>query len=318
MIVGLERPTSGDILVDGRSIVDVPVEKRGIGLVFQDYAVFTSMTVKGNLSFGLSIRKTPKKEIDAAVSQMAEFLDLTGKLSVKAGRLSGSELQRVAIGRTLVTKPKILLLDEPLSNLEPEARLIMRQELRRLSSELGLTIVYVTHDQVEALSLADRLAIMSYGSLVEVERTSVIIERPSHVQVANFLGSPPMNVIGGFFHQREGYPAFRHEGADFRLPLKSLPNLVKPGDANYYHLGARPEDLKLTDSPEPFYRGLVTGLEPRGFDTVVTVGGKGPDMKVICRGKAPGWGEAASLSADPAKLFVFDRRGRLMAAGLES
>lgn len=334
MIVGLEKPTSGDILIDGEPIINVPVEKRGIGLVFQDYAVFTSMTVRRNLAFGLEIRKTPKKEIDEAVGSMAEFLNLDKKLDVKASKLSGSELQRVAIGRTLVTRPSILLLDEPLSNLEPEARLAMRQELRRLRSELGLTIIYVTHDQVEALSLADRLAIMSYGRLLEVEKTSVIIEKPSHIQVAGFLGSPPMNIIGGYFHDAGGYPAFRHESADFRLPIKKLPDAVKPGGANYYHLGVRPEDLSLCDNlsgqndkaardsnanqagQPPFYTGVVTGLEHRGFDHVITVAGKGPEIKALAPGAFPDWGESASLKVDAEKLFLFDRRGVLMTAGL--
>jgi multiple sugar transport system ATP-binding protein len=316
MIVGLEKPTSGDIVVDGRSILGIPAEKRGIGLVFQDYAVFTSMTVRGNLSFGLKIKKKDKREIERKVGEMADFLDLSDKLEVKASKLSGSELQRVAIGRTLVTEPSILLLDEPLSNLEPEARLSMRQELRRLRNEMGLTIIYVTHDQVEALSLADRLAIMSYGRLIEAEKTSVIVERPSHVQVAGFLGSPPMNVVGGHFLYRDGFIAFRHESADFRLPLLSLPDFVKIGGAHYYYLGVRPEDLKLTGEPSPFYQGVVTGLEHRGFDHVVTVAGKGPEMKALAPGAVPGWGEKAGLSTTADKLFLFDRRGILIEAGL--
>ena len=326
MIVGLERPTSGDILIDGKSILGVPAERRGIGLVFQDYAVFTSMTVRRNLAFGLEIKKSPKREVDQAVGQMAEFLALSGKLDTKASRLSGSELQRVAIGRTLVTKPKILLLDEPLSNLEPEARLSMRQELRRLRSELGLTIVYVTHDQVEALSLADRLAIMSLGRLLEVERTQVIIERPKSVQTAAFLGSPPMNVLGGHFHETGGWPAFRHEATDLRLPLEKLPDFVMAGQANYYHLGVRPEDLHLCEPGDgAFYQGLVTGVEPRGFDRVLTLaaqgdggaGRKGPELKCLSPAKGPSWGDQAAVSASADKLFLFDRRGQLMASRLE-
>jgi multiple sugar transport system ATP-binding protein len=315
MIVGLERPTAGDILVDGRSIVDTPVEKRGIGLVFQDYAVFTSMTVRGNLAFGLEIRKLPKSEIESRVGRMAEFLGLEDQLGVKAGRLGGSELQRVAIGRTLVTDPKILLLDEPLSNLEPEARLAMRQELRRLRSELGLTIVYVTHDQVEALSLADRLAIMAFGRLLEAGPTEAVLERPGLIEVAAFLGSPPMNVIGGFFHELPGGPVFRHDGADLALPMAALPALAKSG--RYYHLGVRPEDLRLDEGPEPFHRGVVSAIEPRGFDCVATISGKGLALKALTGPGRLDWGRPAAVATTADKLFLFDNRGRLMAAGLE-
>ena len=178
MIVGLERPSSGDIRIDGRSVVDVPAGQRDIGLVFQDYAVFTSMSVRDNLAFGLRIRKKDKAAIAREVDAIAAFLDLENCLDVKAERLSGSEQQRVAIGRTLVTKPSLLLLDEPLSNLEASTRPVVRRELRRLQQEFRLSIIYVTHDQTEALSLADRVAIMSYGKIVQEDETLRIAERP--------------------------------------------------------------------------------------------------------------------------------------------
>ncbi|MDR2422463.1 MAG: ABC transporter ATP-binding protein [Deltaproteobacteria bacterium] len=316
MIVGLEKPTAGDVRVNGQSIVPIPVEKRGIGLVFQDYAVFTSMTVWKNLAFGLEVKKTPKEIVRATVAETAEFLGLTDKLGLKARHLSGSELQRVAIGRTLATKPSILLLDEPLSNLEPEARLAMRQELRRLRQELGLTIVYVTHDQVEALSLADRLAIMSYGRLVQVEKTALILERPKVVQVAQFLGSPPMNVFSGFYHAENGYPAFRQGAQDFRLPVGQLPPAVKPGSANFYYLGIRPEDLTWSDPKAALATGQVTGLESRGFDCVVNVTQGDLEIKALAKDSIPGWGETVSVAAPADKFFLYDRYGQLMSSDL--
>ena len=197
MIVGLDEPTSGDIQIDDQSILRVPPGKRNVGLVFQDYAVFTSMTVRQNLAFGLAVRHRPKPEIARAVGEIAELIDMTDRLGARVKDLGNSELQRVAIGRTLVTKPEILLLDEPLSNLETAARLAMRRELRRLQNEIGLTIIYVTHDQIEALSLADRIAVMRTGKILQVEKTSVICDRPEHVFVAGFLGSPPMNLLRG-------------------------------------------------------------------------------------------------------------------------
>ncbi|MDR1872549.1 MAG: ABC transporter ATP-binding protein [Deltaproteobacteria bacterium] len=312
MIVGLEKPTAGDIQIDGQSIVKVPVEKRGIGLVFQDYAIFTSMTVRGNLAFGLTVRKTPKSEIASKVNDTASFLGLTPILDVKASRLSGSELQRVALGRTLVTRPSILLLDEPLSNLEPEARLATRQELRRLRQELGLTIIYVTHDQVEALSLADRLAIMSFGRILQVEKTSVILEKPKLVQVAQFLGSPPMNIFQGFFHQDNGYLAFRQGAVDLRLPFKSLSPKVELGSARFYHLGLRPEDLDFTEESEPFFRGQVSGLENRGFDSVVSLANGNLEMKALDPQNVFTWGETVAVKAKAESFFLFDKSGRLM------
>jgi multiple sugar transport system ATP-binding protein len=316
MIVGLEKPTHGDIRVNGQSIVNVPVEKRGIGLVFQDYAIFTSMTVRGNLAFGLTVKKASKSEVASKVSETASFLGLTDILDVKASRLSGSELQRVALGRTLVTRPSILLLDEPLSNLEPEARLATRQELRRLRQELGLTIIYVTHDQVEALSLADRLAIMSFGRVLQVERTSVILEKPKLVQVAQFLGAPPMNIFKGFFHWDNGFLAFRQGAVDLRLPFLILSEAVKVGSANFYHLGVRPEDLYFTDEPNPFFRGQVSGLENRGFDSVVSLTNGELEIKALDLQNARTWGETASLKAKASGFFLFDKSGQLLEGDL--
>ncbi|MDR2142217.1 MAG: ABC transporter ATP-binding protein [Deltaproteobacteria bacterium] len=320
MIVGLEKPTSGDIRVNGQSIVNVPVEKRGIGLVFQDYAVFTSMTVRQNLAFGLEVRKTPKDIVKREVERTAEFIGLGNKLEAKARSLSGSELQRVAIGRTLVTQPSILLLDEPLSNLEPEARLSMRQELRRLRQELGLTIIYVTHDQVEALSLADRLAIMNFGRLIEVERTAVMLERPSAIQVAQFLGNPPMNILQGYYREGEadggGGLFFRQGKVDFKLPTKRPPDEVKLGGNQFYYLGVRPEDLRLTEGPDYFVQGVVTGLERRGFDCVANITVDDLEIKALFVEPVPAWGETVSLSAPADKFFLYDRRGQLLTVGL--
>ena len=317
MIVGLERPTSGDILIDGASIVDVPVERRGIGLVFQDYAVFTSMTVRRNLAFGLEVRGAPKERIKSAVGKTAELLGLADRLDAKASKLSGSELQRVAIGRTLVTEPSILLLDEPLSNLEAEARLAMRQELRRLRSELGLTIVYVTHDQVEALSLADRIAVMSYGRLVEAGPTARLVERPGVVEVARFLGSPPMNVIEGNFIEGPGGYTFRKGRTDLRLPPCRLPESVSVGTSHWYHLGVRPEDLRLADHGRALITGRAESLERRGSDAVLQVAAGDFEVKVVAPsslGLEPG--RLVGLEADLGRLFLFGSTGRLLDEGL--
>ncbi|MFZ5810670.1 MAG: ABC transporter ATP-binding protein [Thermodesulfobacteriota bacterium] len=299
MIVGLETPTSGDIHIDGRSIVGVPAGRRNVGLVFQDYAVFTSMTVRQNLAFGLSVRKRPKAEIARAVHEVAELLGMADRLDARARELGGSELQRVAIGRTLVTRPAVLLLDEPLSNLEAAARLAMRRELRRLQAEIGLTIIYVTHDQVEALSLADRIAVMHAGKILQVEKTSLICERPDHAYVAGFLGSPPMNLLPG---------EISADGRTFRSGALSLslpgPLRMPRGSCT---LGLRPESLRLTAPGKAPLAGKVALVESRGPDAVVTVTAASAGLAVVLpAADRPEPGREVGLAFDPETLVFFD------------
>jgi len=277
MIVGLEQPTSGDIQIDGKSIVTTPAGKRDVGLVFQDYAVFASMTVRKNLAFGLEVRGEGKSVINKAVDEVAELLGMKDKLNARAKDLGGSELQRVAIGRTLVTKPQILLLDEPLSNLEAAARLAMRKELRRLQSEIGLTIIYVTHDQIEALSLADRIAVMRGGKILQVEKTATICERPSHIFVAGFLGSPPMNLLSGQFAYDDQGTSFT--SGEFCLHLSSARPTTHFDSP--HTLGIRPEAITITAPEQSALRGEILMSEPRGPETVLTVASGNVQLKVI-------------------------------------
>lgn len=309
MIVGLEEPTSGDIQVDGRSILGVPLGRRNVGLVFQDYAVFTTMTVRQNLAFGLEVRRVPKAEIARAVAEAAELLGMSDRLDHRARDLGGSELQRVAIGRTLVTKPAILLLDEPLSNLEAAARLAMRRELRRLQSEIGLTIVYVTHDQVEALSLADRIAVMRAGKILQVERSSVICEKPGHVFVAGFLGSPPMNLIRGQIGM-EGDTAVFRDGS-FALPLVGVEPEAPCLREGLCTVGIRPESLRLAGAEAALLRGRVLLVEPRGPEVVLTVEVGSARLKVVSpAADYPGDGAAVGLTLDCGSLVFFGNNNR--------
>lgn len=299
MIVGLETPTSGDIHIDGRSIVGVPAGKRNVGLVFQDYAVFTSMTVRQNLAFGLSVRKRPKDEITRAVAEVAELLGMADRLDARARELGGSELQRVAIGRTLVTRPAVLLLDEPLSNLEAAARLAMRRELRRLQAEIGLTIIYVTHDQVEALSLADRIAVMHAGKILQAEKTGIICQRPDHVYVAGFLGSPPMNLLPG--EVADAGKRFVSGGLSLDLPG---PERLQKGN---YTLGLRPESLRLCPPGQGDLDGTVALVESRGPDAVVTVGVGTTSLAVVLpAAERPLAGQAVGIAILPETLVFFD------------
>lgn len=314
MIVGLEEPSSGDIRIDGRSMIGVPPGARNVGLVFQDYAVFTHMTVYDNLAFGLSIRRRPKAEVDQAVREVAELLGMEGSLKRSAAELGGSELQRLAIGRTLVTRPALLLLDEPLSNLEASARLSMRRELRRLQSETGLTIIYVTHDQIEALSLADRIAVMNAGKLQQVERTALICEQPAHVFVAGFLGSPPMNLLRGEIIADGSDACFRRDGILISLPPESTAEGASAG--SQITLGVRPESLKLTGVGRATISGKVVIVEPRGPEAVVSVE-VGPSVvkAVVPSSQRPREGSPIDLFADPSSFVFFSgETGRRLAS----
>jgi len=304
MIVGLEDPTAGDIHIDGQSVVGTPAGKRNVGLVFQDYAVFTHMTVEKNLAFGLQVKGLPRNEVVRRVGEVAELLGLRALLKEKASRLGGSQLQRVAIGRTLVTQPSILLLDEPLSNLEAETRLTMRRELRRLQAEIGLTIIYVTHDQIEALSLARRIAVMSQGKIRQCDLTASIYSNPEHVFVAGFMGSPPMNLVEGLVSPAGAQIRFTKNGFALDLPAH-LAGLV-PAQQHHVTLGLRPEALSLTAPEDAPLTGLVSLVEPRGPEAVVTLVLDGVLLKALVPArKRPAEGARVGITIDPLSLVLF-------------
>lgn len=295
MIVGLEMPSSGVIEIDGGSVTDQTAGKRNVGLVFQDYAVFTSMTVRQNLAFGLAVRRQSKSEIAHAVDEVAELLGMSDRLDAKAGELGGSEMQRVAIGRTLVTRPAILLLDEPLSNLESAARLTMRRELRRLQKEIGLTIVYVTHDQIEALSLADRIAVMQAGQIRQVEAATKILSQPAHSFVASFMGEPPMALIQGMLKK-----------SIFKSGDLSL-TLTTNAPEKALTLGLRPQKIGLCPASSTPLHGTVNHIEPRGSEAIVLVTCAGHRIKLVLPTRQiPALGEAVGLSVPPEAIVVFD------------
>ncbi len=197
MIAGLEDISGGRVLIGGREVNDLPPRDRNISMVFQNYALYPHMTVRENLGFSLHIAKRPKAEIEAAVAEAAEILSLTPLLDRKPGQLSGGQRQRVAMGRAIVRHPDVFLFDEPLSNLDAKLRTQMRVEIKRLHQKVGTTIIYVTHDQVEAMTLADRIVIMRDGHIVQIGTPLEVFEQPVNAFVATFIGSPPMNLLPG-------------------------------------------------------------------------------------------------------------------------
>lgn len=255
LIAGLEEIDEGDLFIGGRKVNDLPPRDRDLAMVFQSYALYPHMTVRENLAFGLVSRRLPSAEINVRVSQTAELLSLTEYLNHRPSALSGGQRQRVAMGRAIVRRPGIFLFDEPLSNLDVALRVQMRGELVRLHRRLGATVVYVTHDQVEAMTLGTRLAVLNEGSLQQLGSPLELYHRPANRFVAGFLGSPPMN----FVEARRQAGEFLGKG--FSLPV---PQGLSAGIGGSVLLGLRPQNLRVS-SQGPF-RGHVEAIERLGFD----------------------------------------------------
>jgi multiple sugar transport system ATP-binding protein len=244
-IAGLEEITGGTISIGGRVVNDLPPKDRDIAMVFQNYALYPHMTVEQNLAFGLQLRKTPKAEIARRVGEAARMLGLEPYLKRKPGALSGGQRQRVAMGRAIVREPQAFLMDEPLSNLDAKLRVSMRASLSQLHERLGVTTVYVTHDQVEAMTLGDRVCVLRDGRLQQVDTPQRLFEAPVNLFVAGFIGSPAMNFVTADL-VRDGGPAVTFAGYQLQVPAQVIES--KPGLAEYFGqkviLGIRPSDFE--------------------------------------------------------------------------
>ena len=272
MIAGLESISSGQLLIGDRLANDIPSRDRDIAMVFQSYALYPHMSVRQNLAFALKLRKLPEAEIVRRVGDAAAALGLDRMLDRKPKQLSGGERQRVALGRAIVRQPQVFLFDEPLSNLDAKLRVHMRREIGRLHRELGTTMIYVTHDQVEAMTLGDRIAVMSAGRLQQVDTPLGLYERPTNLFVAGFIGSPPMNLIPGTVPSTEGGQGgrgFRSNTGDVSLALDDADAPQLP-DGLPLTLGLRPEALRVGGEHAPI-RGRVDLVEPLGSETLVHV-----------------------------------------------
>src|SRR6266404_78908 len=283
LIAGLEDVTGGQILIDGRNVVDVPPAKRGLSMVFQSYALYPHMSVRGNIAFGLKMAGLPRPEIDRKVEAAAATLNLTPYLERKPRDLSGGQRQRVAIGRAIVREPKAFLFDEPLSNLDAALRVQMRLEVTKLQKQLATTAVYVTHDQVEAMTMADKIVVLNAGHIEQYGSPLELYERPANLFVAGFIGSPKMNFVSG-------------EAAG------------EPGVAT---LGVRPEHLKIGKGGWP---GTVSVAEHLGSDTFLYVdAGKLGMLTARCVGEfSLKAGDSVWLNPDPARLHRFDKDGEVI------
>ena len=265
MIAGIYKPTAGVIRFDGKVVNRVPPKDRGIGMVFQSYALYPHMTVFRNISYPLKLQKVPKEELRRRTQRVADMMGIGHLMDRKPAQLSGGQQQRVALGRALVKEPNLLLFDEPLSNLDARLRLTMRGEIKRLQMELGITSIYVTHDQVEAMTMADRVAVMRAGKLQAYAPPDELYDRPRTLFIAGFVGNPPMNFWRAEVVQRAGGFYARRAGLEIAVPAERGAKAAGRGEVI---VGLRPEDLTLADDGIP---GEVYVVEPLGRDDLLDV-----------------------------------------------
>ncbi|MGE1093188.1 ABC transporter ATP-binding protein [Pseudomonas zeae] len=307
LIAGLDSICAGDLLIDGRRVNDLEPRERGVGMVFQSYALYPHMSVYDNISFGLKLAKTEKSSLRERVLKTAQILQLDKLLQRKPKELSGGQRQRVAMGRAMAREPDILLFDEPLSNLDASLRVQMRNEIARLHARLRSTMIYVTHDQVEAMTLADKIVVLNGGHVEQVGSPRELYERPASRFVAGFLGSPRMNFLPARLHA----PGETSLVDTPVLGMTTLPfdssNLAADASLS---LGVRPEHLSLKAAPGSA-GVVVTGVEYLGSETYVHLD-TGQDEPLICRCEVnAGWqaGDRVELQLDIDKIHLFDTDG---------
>jgi multiple sugar transport system ATP-binding protein len=301
MIAGLEDVTNGTISIDGRIVNDVAPKDRDIAMVFQNYALYPHMSVYDNMAFGLKMRKMPKVEIDQRVREAAELLELTALLGRKPKALSGGQRQRVAVGRAIVRHPKVFLFDEPLSNLDAKLRVQMRAEISKLHRRLHATTIYVTHDQVEAMTMGTRITLMKDGVIQQIDEPLGIYRHPANQFVATFIGSPAMNIVPGRI-VRDGPLQFVADS--IALPLPEWNGAMLPDRAS---VGIRPEDLHFDQVEGPALEGVVEMVEPLGNEVFLHV--RAAEFPLVARVDVehpPQTGERIRLRLDARKLHLFD------------
>ncbi|MBO1040528.1 ABC transporter ATP-binding protein [Brucella pituitosa] len=323
-IAGLEPITSGDILINDRSVSGLHPSQRDIAMVFQSYALYPNMTVAGNIAFGMEIRKVPKPEREKAIQEVADILQIGHLLDRKPSQLSGGQRQRVAMGRALVRNPQVFLFDEPLSNLDAKLRVDMRTEIKRLHHRMKTTIVYVTHDQIEAMTLATKIAVLKDGILQQFGTPAEIYNNPANMFVADFMGSPAMNLLHAGIEKNGSELAVvleQGEGETLKLPLKTAPQSLSDYVGKQVMFGIRPEALTDPDGADRNAHSVVEGeclidvVEPAGSDTfaVTRIGGK----QVVARLRADaritaGHRSRLAFNLDKSVFFDPSTQGRIL------
>jgi multiple sugar transport system ATP-binding protein len=322
MIAGLESISAGKLYIDNRLVNDVPPKHRDIAMVFQNYALYPHMTVRDNLAFALKLRNTPEAEIEKRVAQAAGILSITEYLNRRPRALSGGQRQRVALGRAIVREPKVFLFDEPLSNLDAQLRVQMRREIEKMHNDLGSTMIYVTHDQVEAMSLGDRIVVMNRGHVMQIDSPMNLYDHPKNRFVAGFIGSPSMNFVDGALVNGDRVQFVADENS-FSVDLpQSLIDRMRGFEGKAVTLGIRPEDVSVApESGPPLFTGesmivhppitaparldLVEALGNEAF-VYSTVGKYTLTARVAPR-PFPDPGSPITLAFDLAKSHFFDK-----------
>ena len=318
MVAGLEEISSGELTIDGKIVNDVEPKDRDIAMVFQNYALYPHMTVFDNMAFGLKLRKVPKAEIKKKVEEAAKILDLDKLLDRKPKALSGGQRQRVAMGRAIVREPKVFLMDEPLSNLDAKLRVQMRAEIASLHQRLGATIIYVTHDQVEAMTLGTRIVVLKDGIIQQVDSPQKLYNEPDNLFVAGFIGSPQMNFLDAVCKvEGEKVTLKLGEGSVILPPAKAKKLIAGKYDGKTVVLGIRPEDIDdsqiaLETHKESIFTTKVTGYELLGSEVLLYYNINGSNMTAKVDSRTPArLGDSVKLAMDVEKIHVFDKETEL-------
>ncbi|MEO5806313.1 sn-glycerol-3-phosphate ABC transporter ATP-binding protein UgpC [Devosia sp.] len=312
MIAGLESIDGGDLVLNGQRINDVPPDQRGIAMVFQSYALYPHMTVAQNIGFSLDLKKVPKAEIAREVDRVAELLQLSDLLDRRPAELSGGQRQRVAIGRAIIKRPRVILFDEPLSNLDAALRVQMRAELQKLHQELRPTIVYVTHDQVEAMTMATRIVVLNKGQVEQWDTPIELYNHPVNTFVAGFIGSPRMNLVPGTIVADGIAQAFRADaGWTVKLAGRQLAGMV----GQSVTLGIRPEDIRPVESAdEADLQAIIAIVERLGAETYLNVQNGEDTLLVRAQGDlALKPGATVQLAMNHKAFHLFDQTNRIIA-----
>jgi multiple sugar transport system ATP-binding protein len=315
-VAGLETPTSGEIRIDDKNVTQVPPRDRDISMVFQSYALFPHMSVRDNIAFPLKMRKASKEQIQERVKETADLLEISSLLDRRPKELSGGQMQRVALGRALVRRPKVFLMDEPLSNLDAKLRIYMRAELKALQERLAITTIYVTHDQVEAMTMSRRVAVLNQGFLQQIGTPHDIYDRPSTTFVAGFMGNPPMNFLTCNPVEKNGklFLKSAHFMIDATAFKDAIGSFQKDTEVTF---GVRPEDLKINrqQPPQDSIEAKIYVMEPLGSGILVTLMSGEDSIKAMEIADFDAKeGDTVWLTVNKKKMHVFDKNtGKLLA-----
>ena len=311
-IAGLEQLTDGEVHFDGRPVTGLEPHQRNVAMVFQDYALYPHMTVRDNITFGLRQQRLDGPTIDRQLTAAASMLDLEELLERRPAELSGGQRQRVAVGRAVVRNPAVLLMDEPLSNLDASLRVRTRTEIKRLQRELGITAVFVTHDQEEAMVLSDRIAVMRTGQLQQIGAPMEVYRQPANLFVASFIGSPAMNFFEGRITRVRDrlHCAIADQVLELPLAILSSPGFVSVDEPRRVIVGVRPTDMSIAADRELHMEGKVVLVEPIGPLSYLDVDVAGQLVKGVCEpDDAPVIGETVPLGFAAGRVHLFDPKG---------